>query len=370
MTSPAPARVAEVDVSRIAANVERLRRDVGTPHFLAVVKANAYGHGAQAVARAALEGGADWLGVVDLVEAVALRVAGVDAPLLTWLHDADADFGVALERGIDVGVSSGEQLLRVADTAPGAAVQVKVETGLSRNGLEPERWAEVFALAARLQAAGRIRFRGVFTHLSNASPAADAVAAARFADAVAAARAAGLDPEYIHLAATGAALAYDQGAATMVRCGIGIYGLSPYDDGDSARLGLSPAMTLRSRVAAVRRVDAGAGVSYDYVWQADRATTLALVPLGYADGIPRAASNRAEVWLGGALRPVRGRIAMDQFVVDVGDDAVAVGDRVVVFGDPATGVPSAADWARWSGTISYEIVTRLGNRVERVAVGG
>ena len=151
----------------------------------------------------------------------------------------------------------------------------------------------------------------------------------------------------------------------MVRCGIGIYGVSPSDDVDPAGLGLTPAMTLETEVAAVRRIGPGTGVSYDHTWRADRATNLALVPVGYADGIPRAASNRAEVLLGGRRRPVRGRIAMDQLLVDLGDDEVRVGDPVVVFGDPATGAPSAAEWAAWAGTIGYEIVTRIGPRVAR-----
>ena len=152
----------------------------------------------------------------------------------------------------------------------------------------------------------------------------------------------------------------------MVRCGIGIYGVSPFGDPNRVPEGLRPAMTLTTEVAAVRRIGAGAGVSYDHVWRADRPTGLALVPLGYADGVPRAASNRAEVLLGGKRRPVRGRIAMDQLVVDVGDDEVRVGDEVVLFGDPATGAPSADDWGVWADTIGYEIVTRIGPRVERV----
>jgi alanine racemase len=156
----------------------------------------------------------------------------------------------------------------------------------------------------------------------------------------------------------------------MVRTGIGIYGLSPFDDDEATDsgtgpAGLRPAMTLTTEVAATRRVQPGAGVSYDHTWRAPRATNLALVPLGYADGIPRSASNRAEVTIAGRRRPVRGRVAMDQFVVELGDDEVAVGEPVTVFGDPATGVPSATDWAGWAGTINYEIVTRIGPRVER-----
>jgi alanine racemase len=366
----APPRVATIDVAAIAANVRHLRSVARTPHHLVVVKAGGYGHGAVTAARAALAGGADWLGTADVDEALALRAAGVDAPLLAWLHGASADFGAAAAAGIDVGISSLDQLERVAATAPGAAVQIKLETGLSRNGVAPEQWGAVLDRAAALERAGRLTVRGLFSHLANTSPESDAEAEAAFAEGVRLARRAGLAPELLHLAATAATLSRDQSACTMVRTGIGAYGLSPFEDGDAAAVGLRPAMTLTTEVAAVRRVAAGAGVSYDHTWRAPAATNLALVPLGYADGIPRAASNRAEVMLAGRRRPVRGRIAMDQFVVDLGDDAVRVGERVTVFGDPVTGVPSAAEWAAWAGTINYEIVTRIGPRVERRATGG
>jgi len=367
--SAAPTRVAQVDLGAIAANVRRLRAVAGTPHHLAVVKADGYGHGAAPVARAALAGGADWLGVADVDEALALRAAGIDAPILAWLHGAGADFGAAATARIDVGVSSRAQLERVAATAPGAAVQLKLETGLSRNGIAPEEWADAVGLAAALEREGRLTVSGVFSHLANTSPESDALAERAFADGLRLARAAGLAPELVHLAATAAALRRDQSACTMVRTGIGIYGLSPFEADDPAAEGLRPAMTLTTEVAATRRVQAGAGVSYDHTWRAPHATNLALVPVGYADGIPRSASNRAEVTIAGRRRPVRGRIAMDQFVVELGADVVPVGEPVTVFGDPATGVPSATDWADWAGTINYEIVTRIGPRVARRHVG-
>ena len=363
----APQRVAHIDSAAIAANVRRLRAAAGTGEFLAVVKADGYGHGMLVAARAALAGGASWLGVADADEALRLRRDGVTAPLLAWLHDPAADFGQVAAAGIDIGVSSPEQLARVAATASGAVVQLKLDTGLSRNGVPPERWDETFAAAARLQSLGAVRVRGLFSHLANTSDAEDARAESRFDAAVGRARAAGLDPALLHLASTAGTISRPQTGRTMVRCGIGIYGLSPFDDGDSARLGLAPAMTLTAPVAAVRRIGPGVGVSYDHTWRADVATTLALVPLGYADGVFRAASNRGEVLLGGRRRPVRGRIAMDQFLVDVGDDRIEAGDTVTVFGDPATGAPSAAEWAAWAHTIDYEIVTRTGARVARSA---
>ena len=360
----APDRVARIDTGAIRANTRRLKAVAGTPDLIAVVKADGYGHGMVTAAAAALEGGATWIGVADPAEALALRAAGVSAPVLAWLLDVAADFGPVAAAGVDLGVSTVDQLARIAATAPGAAVQLKVETGLSRNGLAPEDWDRAFRLAADLESEGRIRVRGIFSHLANTSSEEDEAAEARFADAVRRADEAGLRPELRHLSSTAAALRRDQAAYTAVRTGIGLYGVSPYEDGDAARLGLRPAMTLESRVAAVRRVPAGTGVSYDSTWRAERPTSLALVPLGYADGVPRAASNRAEVLVRGLRRPIRGRIAMDQFVIET-DGHVEVGDPVVLLGDPATGAPSAADWARWADTIGYEIVTRIGPRVQR-----
>ena len=362
-------REAVVDLGAISANVAHLRAVTGTPHTMAVVKANAYGHGAVPVALAALAGGADWLGVADIEEALELREAGIPAPILAWLHDPDADFTAAIAADIDLGVSSASQLRQVADAAAAfgrtASVQIKLETGLSRNGVHESEWGAVLGLAADLERAGRVRVRGIFSHLSNASPADDAEAIARFDRGLAVAAAVGLAPELTHLAASAAALRLPAARYSMVRLGISIYGLSPFADASSADLGLVPAMTLRGLVAAVRQVSAGAGVSYDYTWRAPVDSRLALVPLGYADGIPRQASGRAQVSIDQRRHPVVGRIAMDQFVVSVGEDAVDVGDEVVLFGDPATGVPSADEWAHAAGTINYEIVTRIGRRVPR-----
>jgi alanine racemase len=369
-------REAVIDLGAVAANVAHLRAVIGTPHFMAVVKANAYGHGAVPVARTALAAGADWLGVADLTEAQELRDAGITAPVLAWLHGPGTDFGPAIARDIDLGISSARQLQAAADDAGRlglvANVQLKLDTGLSRNGVNGPDWADVFALAAGFERDGLVHVRGVFSHLSNAGPDADAEAIARFRSGLDLAAAAGLNPSLAHLASTAAALRLPAARFSMVRIGIGLYGLSPFDETTSHDLGLSPAMTLRASVAAVRRVPAGAGVSYDYLWRAPEEVNLALVPLGYADGVPRSASGPARVSINGRTYPVVGRIAMDQFVVNVGQDAVAVGDDVVLFGNPdadagAGGepVPSATDWADAAGTINYEIVTRIGHRVPR-----
>ena len=274
----APVREARIDLAAVRGNIRALRELVAPAQVLAVVKAEGYGHGAELVARAALEAGADWLGAADIDEALALRAAGIEAPLLAWLHGPEIDLSAALAAEIDLGVSSLTQLEQVAEHGRGR-VHLKIDTGLSRNGCAPEDWIALVTRAADLEAAGRLEVRGIFSHLSNTDPAEDALQRARF--------------------------------------------------------------------------------------------TLALVPLGYADGVPRSASNRgAEVAISGVRHPIVGRIAMDQFLVDVGDAPVRVGDRAVLWGDPATGVPSADEWAAWADTINYEIVTRVGPRVTRTPVDG
>ena len=251
-------------------------------------------------------------------------------------------------------------------------MHLKIDTGLSRNGVPEAEWPAVVARAAELERAGRLTVAGVFSHFANTSRDVDAAQLAVFERALERAAAAGLNPTVRHLASSEQAIRDPSARYDLVRIGIGVYGLTPFGDGTTCTdLGLTPAMTLRARVAAVRQVEAGAGASYGHLWHADAPTTLALVPLGYADGIPRhATGGGAEVLLAGARRPVVGRVAMDQFIVDVGDAPVAVGDEVVVFGDPASGAPTADEWAEASGTIGYEIVTRIGPRVPRRYVGG
>ena len=364
-----PLRLATVDLSAISHNVESLRATIGTEHAMAVVKADGYGHGAIPAARAALAGGADWLGVIDIDEALRLRRAGIAAPILTWMHGVDQKFDEAIACGIDIGVSYLDQLDRVAATGR-ALVQLKVDTGLSRNGAVEAEWESFFAAAAAHERAGRIRVRGLMSHLSNASEADDLAQVARFSRAIELAESMGLTPELIHLAATVGALSLPQSRFSMVRLGLGIYGLSPLTGRSSAELGITPALELSAGIVSVKRVAAGSGVSYGYDYRTAADSTLVLVPLGYGDGIPRHASNRGPVRINGRTYTVSGRVAMDQFVVDVGDDAVRIGDRAVLFGDPATGAPPAEAWASSADTINYEIVTRLGGRIQRRYLGG
>jgi alanine racemase len=356
-------REARIDLEALRGNVAVLRGLVAPARVLAVVKADGYGHGMTLVARAALEGGADQLGVADITEALELRAAGIDAPILAWLHTPDADFRAAVAAGVELGISSLAQLERAA----GAVVHLKIDTGLSRNGVARDDWEAVCLRAAELERTGVLRVRGVWSHLANAGAAQTDRQRERFEDAVAVARAAGLAPEVRHLAASEAAIVAPATRYDLVRIGIAMYGLPPAEGVDVAGLGLRPVMELAGEVAAVRRVPAGEGVSYGFLYRTERETTLVLVPLGYADGLPRGASGRGEVAIRGRRHPVVGRIAMDQVVVDVGDTPVEVGDRVVVWGDPADGVPSAVEWAAAADTIGYEIVTRVGPRVPRVA---
>lgn len=356
-----------IDTAAITENVRHLRR-LTDSEVIAVVKADGYGHGAVRSAIAALAGGATRLGVADVSEAIALRRAGIDAPVLAWLHAPGASFVEAAGLGIELGISSFDQLVAAASAATAdraVGVHLKVETGLGRNGIAPADAPVVFAEAARLERIGKLRVVGIFSHLSNTSADDDRAALSRFQEALALAARLGLTPPLTHIAASHAAIDLPEARLGCVRIGIGMYGLSPFADRSSADLGLRPAMTLRAAVAAVRRVPAGQGVSYGYTHRTDADTTLALVPLGYADGVPRAASGSGAVRIGDETFPVAGRIAMDQFVVDVGDHPIAVGDEALLFGDPTLGAPPVEAWADAANTINYEIVTRIGPRAVR-----
>lgn len=379
-------RLATISTGAISHNVETLRALVAPAQVMAVVKANGYGHGAVESARAALAGGADWLGVADLTEAFALRNAGIDAPLLAWLHQPGAAFSEAVRAKVDLGISSIAQLTDVAAASGTACVHLKVDTGLHRNGAAIGDWQQFFEAAVAHELAGRIRVRGIWSHLANAGLDNDVKQIEQFATAIAMAESVGLRPEFRHLAASEGAIKYPDARFTLVRFGISTYGLAPADDVDVAALGLVPAMTVSAPVISVKRVSAGEGVSYGFDFHCETDTTLALVPLGYGDGVPRQALNRGPVSINGVTGRIAGRVAMDQIVVDMGDAAVAVGDRAVLFGDSsstmrASGasrssassrrtyasdpVPGADDWATAAGTINYEIVTRIGQRVVR-----
>ncbi len=363
---------AVIDLGAIADNVARLR-EVSTSPVMAVVKADAYGHGVDRVAPVARAAGADWLGVALPSEAVALRAAGDSGPLMSWLFTPGDDLTGAV--ATDVDLSSGAPwsvdavAAAAARTGRTARLHLKVDTGLGRAGSAPADWPDLLTAALEAQRSGRIRIVGIWSHLA-AADEPDKVITHRqldvFTQALDTAAAMGVHPELRHLGSSGAALTAPETHFDLVRCGIAVYGLSPGPAlGTSAELGLRPALRLSAEVANVKRVPAGHGVSYGLRYRAAAATTLALVPLGYADGIPRHGSGRVPVSINGQRFTGSGTIAMDQFVVDVGDAAVRPGDEVLLFGDGAGGTPTADDWAQACGTINYEIVTRLGARVPR-----
>lgn len=365
-------RVAEISVPAIKHNVARVRELTGGA-VIVVVKADGYGHGAAIAAQAALDGGATMVATADLEEALCLREQGIEGPILCWLHGARADFAEAVQADIEIGVSHMQQLEAVAVAAEAAGkratVQFKLDTGLSRNGAAPGEWEALFARGAELVREGKIHVRGIFSHLANAGDDNDRAQAARFDEAVEMLRGAGIDPEMIHLAASAAMLTSPHLHYNTVRVGVVAFGLSPFADKTSAHFGLIPAMTLRSEIVALRGVPAGTGVSYGFNHVCETATTLALVPIGYADGMPRAL-NGAGAWvsIAGEHRPIVGRIGMDQFIVDVGPLAgrLQLGDPVVLFGDPARGFPPVEIWAGLMRTINYEIIVGIGQRVRRV----
>ncbi|MEU7157790.1 alanine racemase [Streptomyces chrestomyceticus] len=368
---------AAVDLDAVRSNVRALRARAPRAELMAVVKSDGYGHGAVPCARAAREAGATWLGTALPEEAFALRAAGDTGRLMCWLWTPGGPWRQAVEQDVDVSVSGMWALHEVTAAARAcgrtARVQLKVDTGLGRSGCQPADWPELVAAARAAEAEGAIRVTGVWSHFACADepghPSIDAQLAV-FADADAVVRRAGLAPEVRHHANTPALLSLPHAHFDLVRAGIGIYGVSPSPEmGVPEDFGLRPAMTLEASLASVKHVPAGHGVSYGHRYTTSGETTLALVPLGYADGIPRHASNSGPVLVAGKWRTAAGTVAMDQFVVDLGGDPAQVGDVAVLFGPGDRGEPTVEDWARATGTIGYEIVTRIGTRVPRVYVG-
>ncbi|MCF1598803.1 alanine racemase [Streptomyces muensis] len=374
-TAPLRAR-AEIDLAALRANVRTLRAHAPGAALMAVVKSDAYGHGALPCARAAIEGGAQWLGTATPEEALVLRAAGLDGVrIMCWLWTPGGPWREAIEADLDVSVSGMWALREVTDAARQAGaparVQLKADTGLGRNGCQPgDDWAELVREALRAEADGLLRITGLWSHFACADePGHPSIAAqlSRFREMVAYAEARGARPEVRHIANSPATLTVPDSHFDLVRTGIATYGISPSPElGSSADFGLRPVMTLSASLALVKHVPGGHGVSYGHHYVTPGETTLGLIPLGYADGIPRHASGAGPVLVGGKWRTVAGRIAMDQFVVDLGGDEPEPGTEAVLFGSGERGEPTAEDWAQAAGTIAYEIVTRIGTRVPRV----
>ena len=393
---------AVVDVAAIKHNLSVLRAAAPGALQLATVKANAYGHGLVPVALAALDGGADWLGVAQLAEAFALRhgldeagVARADAPILAWISTSSSDFAAAIDADIDLSVSWTWVLADICAAARTvgrpARVHVKIDTGMSRAG---STLADLPALAAALRMAaddGLVDIVGAWSHMSRAddpSEAGNASTASHvriFEEGLAILADAGITPRIRHLSATSGILWHPEAHYDMVRAGIGLYGLSPDPAvATSEQLGLIPALELRAPLTSVKVIEGGTPVSYGGTWVAPTRRWIGLVPLGYGDGILRAASNRACVVVhtasGPFNAPVIGRVCMDQFMVDLGQAEgkpgtptarsgqapAALGDIVTLFGSGAGGEALADGWAQAAGTINYEIVTNLGAHIPRI----
>jgi alanine racemase len=363
---------AVVDLGTIEHNVRVLCEHAGSAQVMAVVKADGYGHGATQVARAALSAGAAELGVATVDEALALRADGITAPVLAWLHPPGMDFGPALLADVQIAVSSVRQLDEVLDTVHRtgrtATVTVKVDTGLNRNGVAPAHYPTMLTALRRAVAEDAVRLRGLMSHMVYAdqpdNPIND-VQARRFTDMLAQARDQGVRFEMAHLSNSSATMSRPDLAFDMVRPGIAVYGLSPVPQlGD---MGLIPAMTVKCAVALVKSIRAGESVSYGHTWTAQCDTNLALLPIGYADGVFRSLGGRLDVLINGRRRPNVGRICMDQFVVDLGPGQldVAEGDEAILFGPGTSGEPTAQEWADLLGTIHYEVVTSPRGRITR-----
>ncbi|MET7418530.1 alanine racemase [Dactylosporangium sp. NPDC005555] len=354
---------AVVDLDAVAHNT-RLLAGLAAPRAetMAVVKADAFGHGVLPVARTVLAAGATWLGVTSIAEARRLRDAGITAPVLAWLYGTGDDFAWAVRHDVDLSVSTPQHLEAMA---PGAAVHLKVDTGLTRNGVAWSDWPSLVARAADLERRGALMVRGIWSHLAAADDPGNpsvALQLERFSDALAIAAKAGLEPPLRHLANSAGIVDVPASHYDMVRAGLALYGVEPIE---GVVAGLRRAMTLRARAVNVKRVPPGTGVSYLHQYVTDRDTTMVLVPAGYADGVPRQLSNRGAVAIGDRRCPIAGRVAMDQFVVDAGDLSVALGDEIVLFGPGDGAEPTVEEWAAWAGTNPHEILTGIGARVPR-----
>lgn len=370
--------VAEVNLAAIGHNVMRLKAAAPGAALMAVVKADGYGHGMIPAARAARTAGADYLGVALPTEAVEVRESGDGGPLMCWLYTPSQDLAECVERRVDLSASSLEMLDQVVAAArksgQRARLHLKVDTGLGRGGAALPDWPALVAAAGSRQDTGVVEIVGIWSHLASADEPHSGVTEqqlAVFTDALAQAAAAGIEPPLRHLAASGGVFGFPATHFDLVRCGISVYGLTPGPVfGSSTSLGLIPAMRVTARVALVKHVSAGQGVSYGLRYRTRRATQLALIPVGYADGLPRSGSGRLPVAINGVRHTVAGTVAMDQVTVDVGDARVKPGDEVVLFGPGGRGEPTADEWAAACATINYEIVTRLGPRIPRRHLGG
>lgn len=353
-----------VDLSAIAANVKKLKAASGTA-LMAVVKADAYGHGLVPVAQSAINAGASWLGVALVEEAHSLRAAGITAPILAWLVSPGSNFAAAIDAQIDLAVPSLDIFKEIVATGKRARIHIEVDTGMTRGGFL-EEWSEFLKSDF-----SNVEVVGIFSHFARADEVNEIQNQSQlvnFEKAVADLAVVGVVPQLKHLANSAAALTNQSAAFDLVRTGIAMYGLTPdlKHLGTSKSLGLVAAMEVRAKLHLVKQVPANSPVGYGATESTSRNTVLGVVAMGYADGIPRVA-KAAGVFFAGKRSPIIGRVSMDQFVVDLGPQTSAkAGDYVVIFNNGAAGEFTAEDWGLASSSINYEITTRIGPRVPRI----
>lgn len=365
---------AEISLLAIADNLKLIKSKTNA-QVLAVVKADAYGHGLIQVGKAAENAGADWLGTALLEEGITLRNSGIKIPIISWLTPLGEDFKAAINLDIDLSISSTELLNEIVLAGKSVKkiprIHVEVDTGMSRGGVGDD-WQLFLAELSKAVAANEINIVGIWSHFARADEPDEFMNKEQltvFEDRIKNASATGIKADFIHIANSASSLTNKSAHKNIIRWGIGLYGLSPdlNNLGNSKSLNLKPAMRLKAKLHLVKAVKAGVSVGYGGTAITKSDTKLGVVTLGYADGIPRNANNLAGVFVGGKRAPIIGRVSMDQFVVDLGSNSLAkTGDEVIVFGDGLGGEYTADEWAKASGTINYEIVTRIGSRVPRI----
>jgi alanine racemase len=365
---------AEINLLAIADNLKLIKSKTNA-QVLAVVKADAYGHGLIQVGKVAEDAGADWLGTALLEEGITLRNSGIKIPIISWLTPLGEDFNTAINLDIDLSISSTELLTEVISAGKLVKkiprVHIEVDTGMSRGGVGDD-WQTFLTELSKAVAANEINIVGIWSHFARADEPGEGMNKEQltvFEDRIKSASATGIKAEFIHISNSAASLTNKSAHKNIIRWGIGLYGLSPdlNNLGDSKSLNLKPAMRLKAKLHLVKAVKAGVSVGYGGTAITKSDTKLGVVTLGYADGIPRNTNNLAGVFVAGKRAPLIGRVSMDQFVVDLGINSLAkTGDEVIVFGDGVGGEYTADEWAKASGTINYEIVTRIGSRVPRI----
>ena len=365
---------AEINLSAITQNFKSIKSRT-TADVLAVVKADAYGHGLIPVSKALEEAGADWFGTALLEEAINLRKAGILKPIISWLTPLGEDFKSAIDLDIDLGIPSIDLLDEVIKAASlagkTARIHLEIDTGMSRGGVLSE-WDQLIKSVLAGVNLKQLKVIGIWSHFARADEPDELMNQEQlslFEEKVNQAKAAGIDAQFIHIANSAALFTNKSAHKNIIRSGIALFGLSPdvKTIGDSSSLGLKPAMKLKAKLNLVKEVKAGSSVGYGGTAVLKSDTKLGVVALGYADGIPRSTNNLAGVFVNKKRAPIIGRVSMDQFVVDLGITSTAkTGDEVIVFGDGSNGEYTVDEWAKAANTINYEIITRIGPRVPRI----